>query len=69
MLSSAFDTLFCDEPSYHNGDGMAYHGYGIDPDTGCVIVVRPDQHVAGVYGMEEYESIGDFFESFMVAAA
>jgi phenol 2-monooxygenase len=61
----AFDTLFVDEPSFHDGDGRAYEGYGIGAE-GCVVVVRPDQHVAGVFGLEAYEEVKGFFEGFMV---
>jgi len=53
----AFDTLFSDEPSYHDGFGKAYEGYGIDPKVGCVVVTRPDQHTAGVYAMDDFEGI------------
>ncbi|BEI87291.1 uncharacterized protein CcaverHIS019_0100090 [Cutaneotrichosporon cavernicola] len=61
-----FDCFMCDEPSYHDGDGKAYLGYGIDPLVGCVVVVRPDQHVSGVYAMDEVEEISNFFDSFML---
>ena len=54
----AFDTIFSDEPSYHCGDGTAYAKYGIDRTLGCVVIVRPDQQVSGVYGMSEFERIG-----------
>ena len=63
----AFDTLFCDEPSHHDGDGKAYAGYGIDPAVGCVIVARPDQYVSGVFGLDEFERVAQFFDGFMVA--
>lgn len=62
-----FDSLYCDEPSFHDGDGKAYTGYGIDPTVGCIVVVRPDQHVSGVYGMEDANEISGFFDSFMLA--
>lgn len=62
----AFDTLYCDEPSHHDGDGKAYAGYGIDPSFGCVVVCRPDQHVSGVFGMSQGKDIAAFFDRFMV---
>lgn len=60
-----FDTLYCDEPSYHDGDGKAYEKYGIDDS--CVVVVRPDQYVSGVFGMDEVDQIKSFFEGFMIS--
>ncbi len=35
---------------------------------GCLVVVRPDQHVAGVFPLSEYDSLAGFFDGFMVAA-
>lgn len=57
------DTLLCDEPSHHDGDGKAYEVYGID--TACVVVVRPDQYVSGVFGMDDFAGIARFFAGFM----
>lgn len=47
---TAWDTIFCDDVTYHNGHGQAYRGYGIDPlaEEGCMILVRPDQHVTAI---------------------
>lgn len=68
-LTLAFDTLFSDEESYHDGHGRAYDGYGIDPAVGCVVVVRPDQHVSGVFAMDNggFSGIAAFFDRFMLA--
>lgn len=52
------NTLYSDEESWHDGHGNAYQGYGIDPQVGCSILVRPDQYVSGVYGLDDYKSIG-----------
>lgn len=62
----AFDTAFTDEDTYHNGPCAAYKGYGIDPNVGAVVVVRPDQYVSGVFGMDEGEKITQFFDRFMI---
>lgn len=49
-----YDQIFSDELSYLDGGGEAYSGYGVDPNgPGCVVIVRPDQHVADVLGFEE----------------
>lgn len=53
----AADTLYCDEESWHDGHGHAYEGYGIDPSVGAVVIVRPDQYVSAVYGLDDFDSI------------
>ncbi|KAJ7847822.1 FAD binding domain-containing protein [Mycena olivaceomarginata] len=62
-----YDQIFSDELSYLDGGGEAYSGYGVDPNgPGCVVIVRPDQHVADVLGFEEcVEKSGRFFDGFM----
>ncbi|TQN70544.1 FAD-dependent monooxygenase terD [Colletotrichum shisoi] len=35
--------IFVDDESYHTGHGEAYSKYGIDPDAGAMVLVRPDQ--------------------------
>ena len=40
---------------------------GIDREQGCVIVVRPDQHVAHVLPLDAYQELTAFFEGFMVS--
>jgi phenol 2-monooxygenase len=62
----AVDTLYSDEESWHDGHGHAYEGYGIDPAVGAVVLVRPDQYVSAVYGLEDFQSIASFFAKFML---
>ena len=40
-----YNKVFVDGPSYHEGHGGAYEGYGVDADKGAVVVVRPDGYV------------------------
>ncbi|KAF1976421.1 hypothetical protein BU23DRAFT_456011 [Bimuria novae-zelandiae CBS 107.79] len=57
-----YDSVFVDDESYHQGHGEAYKNYGVDKETGCVVVTRPDQYVGfvgevdgeGIQGVEEY---------------
>ncbi|KAJ0159798.1 3-hydroxybenzoate 4-monooxygenase [Colletotrichum tanaceti] len=56
--------IFVDDESYHAGHGEAYAKYGIDPDAGAMVLVRPDQYVAAVYALEDTESLRNFLESF-----
>lgn len=34
---------FVDDDHYNSGHGHAYEKYGVKPDVGAVIIVRPDQ--------------------------
>lgn len=40
-----YDKVFVDEESYHHGNGRAYEGYGVDPEEGALVIVRPDGYV------------------------
>ncbi|KAL0932224.1 phenol 2-monooxygenase [Colletotrichum truncatum] len=35
--------VLVDDESYHNGHGKAYVKYGVNPDIGAMVLVRPDQ--------------------------
>ena len=39
---------------------------GIDREQGCLVVVRPDQHVAQVLPLEAHEELSAFFANFML---
>jgi hypothetical protein len=34
--------VYADEESYNSGHGHAYEAYGVDPQRGALVVVRPD---------------------------
>ncbi|KAH6673354.1 FAD binding domain protein [Halenospora varia] len=59
--------VFVDDVSYHEGDGKAYEGYGVDRERGCVVVVRPDGYVGWIGEAEDVSEMGKFFGGFMVA--
>lgn len=40
---------------------------GIDRESGCIVVVRPDQHVAHVLPLDAHDELADFFSGFMIA--
>jgi phenol 2-monooxygenase (NADPH) len=58
--------IFVDDQSYHEGHGHAYQNYGVDPERGCAIVLRPDQYVSLVTEVDDYEGLDHFFSGFMV---
>lgn len=53
---------FIDDASYNSGHGHAYETYGVDPERGAVVIVRPDQYVSKIVSFENMGNIGDFFE-------
>lgn len=62
-----YGKIFVDADSYHEGHGHAYQNYGVDPQAGCMVVLRPDQHVSFIGDLEDAESLDCFFSTFMKA--
>ena len=56
--------VFC--PDLDGGQDV-YDLRGIDRD-GCVVVVRPDQHVAGIHALDDHAALARFFAGFMLDA-
>lgn len=56
-----YDKIFVDEKSYHQGHGKAYEGYGVNPEKGAVVVVRPDGYVGLVTGLENVIEVQKWF--------
>jgi phenol 2-monooxygenase (NADPH) len=52
--------------SYHKGHGKAYENYGIDLKRGCLVVLRPDQHVGWIGDIEDIAEMDRYFSGFMV---
>ncbi|BCS26562.1 putative FAD monooxygenase [Aspergillus puulaauensis] len=62
-----YEKIFVDDLSYHEGHGQLYETFGIDPDKGCLVVLRPDQYVSYVGPLEDYDAVDRFFSGFMIA--
>ncbi|MBP0047493.1 FAD-dependent monooxygenase [Marinobacterium sp. AK62] len=39
---------------------------GVDTDKGCMVVVRPDQHIATILPLDAHEALSAFFDAFML---
>jgi phenol 2-monooxygenase len=61
-----YDKVFADDESYLHGHGHAYEFYGVNPEQGCVVVLRPDQHVALIAGLEDSHILSAYFEGIFV---
>jgi phenol 2-monooxygenase (NADPH) len=61
-VPSDLSKVYVDDESYNNGHGHAYATFGIDPDKGAMVIVRPDQYVSLVISLGEYDIVQKFFE-------
>ena len=58
-----YEKMFC--PDLKGGQDV-FAMRGIDRKAGCMVVVRPDQYVAGILPLGAYAQLSAFFEQFMV---
>jgi phenol 2-monooxygenase (NADPH) len=61
-----YEKVFVDEESYGFGHGRIFETRQIDKERGAVVVVRPDQYVAGVWPLDAEEEVEKFFGGFMM---
>ncbi len=55
------------EKVFHAEEGNdIYDLRGIDRTAGCVVVVRPDQHIANILPVSAHEALTKFFDVFMI---
>ena len=53
---------------YARAGGGGYETYGIDVQTGAIVVVRPDGYVGIVAPFERLDDVNAYFTSFMITA-
>lgn len=58
-----YDKLYCPDPAPGNN---IFDTRGICRDSGCMVVVRPDQHVAQVLPLLAVDELTSFFDVFML---
>ncbi|KAI1325414.1 FAD binding domain-containing protein [Xylariaceae sp. FL0255] len=62
-----YDRVYTDGIGYSLANGgdsggrSAYEGYGVDPDVGALVVVRPDGYVGLVTGLDDWDGVGRWF--------
>jgi phenol 2-monooxygenase len=59
-----YEKMFCPDPKA----GDVFDLRGINLETGCMVVVRPDQYVSHVLPLDAHEELTDFFTGFLVDA-
>lgn len=57
------EKVFCVD---HKGLGDIFDMRGIDRETGCMIVVRPDQYVSNVLPLDDVRGLAAFFDGILV---
>ncbi|MEM6664760.1 MAG: FAD-binding monooxygenase [Pseudomonadota bacterium] len=60
-----YEKVFCAD--LKRGDDI-FEMRGIDPTSGCMLIVRPDQHVAHILPLEAHEELAAFFAGFLLDA-
>lgn len=58
-----YEKMFC--PDLKSGDDI-FDMRGIDRGKGCMVIVRPDQHVAHVLPLDAHGELAAFFDGFMM---
>lgn len=62
-----YEKAFCAEPRAGRGENHdIFDARGVDRDAGAIVVVRPDQHVATVLGLDDFDGLRAFFDVFML---
>ena len=59
-----YEKVFCPDPQA----GDIFDLRGVNRETGCIVVVRPDQYVAHVLPLDGHEALTDFFAGVLVDA-
>lgn len=55
------------EKAFHAEEGSdIYELRGVNRAEGCVVVVRPDQHIASILPLNAHQQLAQFFDEFMI---
>ncbi|MFT4574633.1 MAG: phenol 2-monooxygenase, partial [Marinomonas primoryensis] len=49
-------------------EGCFYEKRGVDKEEGGIIIVRPDQYVAEILPLHDYQGVTSFFEKVLIEA-
>ncbi len=59
-----YEKMFCPDPKR----GDIFELRGVNRETGCMVVVRPDQYVSHLLPLHGHEALADFFTGFLIDA-
>ncbi|HET6864550.1 MAG TPA: FAD-dependent monooxygenase [Solirubrobacteraceae bacterium] len=57
-----YEKLFCPDPDAED----IFDLRGVNRETGCMVVVRPDQYVSHVLPLDQHEALAAFFATFLI---
>ena len=57
-----YEKVYCPDPKA----GDIFDLRGVDRETGCVVVVRPDQYVSHVLPLDGHEALAEFFAGILI---
>ena len=57
-----YEKVFCPDPKAEN----IFDARGVNRDTGCAIVVRPDQYIGAILPLDAHAELAAFFAAFMI---
>ena len=57
-----YEKMFCVDPKA----GDVFELRGVNRETGCMVVVRPDQHVSHVLPLHGHGALADFFAGVLI---
>ncbi|KAG9191326.1 phenol 2-monooxygenase [Alternaria panax] len=60
---------YVDDEHCNSGHGHAYQNYGVNPDVGAIVIVRPDQYVSKVTTLDDFDGIAKFFAGCLIEQA
>jgi len=55
-----YEKMFCPDPNQQD----IFDIRGIDRKQGCIVILRPDQHVSQILTLTDFRKLTDFFEAF-----
>ncbi len=59
-----YEKMFCVDPKA----GDIFDQRGVNRETGCMVVVRPDQYVSHVLPLHGHDALADFFAGILIDA-
>jgi phenol 2-monooxygenase (NADPH) len=57
-----YEKMFCPDPNA----GDIFDLRGVNRDTGCMVIVRPDQYVSHILPLHGHEALAEFFEGILI---
>lgn len=61
-----YENVFCAD---HRDEQDIFDLRGVDRDKGCVVIVRPDQHVANILPLEDHKGLAEYFANILLPVA